>query len=199
MTGRTREVADFMERMKIVILGVQETRWKGNKARRIVVDLRCCIVELMKGEDVALGLFLWVAHGKTMVQPKKKWWRLKDQEMRQSFEEKVLHSIRLVDGVNSWWVENITMILRTAKELLGKTSGRGPPNDKESWWWNPDTQDKVIRKREARIMYERDESVENEMAWKITNKVAKRAVARAKAEGINDMYEKVEEIEQLKI
>ncbi|XP_066952499.1 uncharacterized protein [Macrobrachium rosenbergii] len=30
------------------------------------------------------------------------------------------------------------------------------------------------------------------MAWKITNKEAKGAVARAKAEGINEMYEKVE-------
>ncbi|XP_066957667.1 uncharacterized protein [Macrobrachium rosenbergii] len=60
----------------------------------------------------------------------------------------------------------------------------------ESWWWNQDTQDKVKRKREARIIHERDESMENEMAWKIANKEAKRAVARA--EGINEMYEKVE-------
>ncbi|XP_066947062.1 uncharacterized protein [Macrobrachium rosenbergii] len=134
-----------------------------------------------------------------MVQLKIKWWRLKDQEMRQSFKEKVLHSIRLADDVNIWWVENSTMILRTAEELLGKTSGRGPPNDKESWWWNQDTQDKVKRKRESRIIYERDESVENEMAWKIANKEAKRGVARAKAEGINEMYEKVETSEGQKM
>ncbi|XP_066990469.1 uncharacterized protein [Macrobrachium rosenbergii] len=112
--------------------------------------------------------------------------------MRQGFKEKVLHDIRLADDVNIWWVENSTMILRTAEELLGKTSRRGPPNDKESWWWNQDTQDKIKRKREARIIYERDESVENEIIWKIANKEAKWAVARAKAEGINEMYEKVE-------
>ena len=35
MTGRSREVADVMERRKIDILCVQETLWKGNKARVI--------------------------------------------------------------------------------------------------------------------------------------------------------------------
>ena len=33
MTGRSREVADVMKRRKINILCVQETRWRGNKAR----------------------------------------------------------------------------------------------------------------------------------------------------------------------
>ncbi|XP_068241086.1 craniofacial development protein 2-like [Palaemon carinicauda] len=33
MTGKGREVVDLMERRKIGMLCVQETRWKGNKAR----------------------------------------------------------------------------------------------------------------------------------------------------------------------
>ncbi|KAK3528650.1 hypothetical protein QTP70_007198 [Hemibagrus guttatus] len=35
MTGKGRELADMMERRKVDILCVQETRWKGSKARRI--------------------------------------------------------------------------------------------------------------------------------------------------------------------
>ena len=35
MTGRGRELADMMKRRKIKVLCVQETRWKGNKAREI--------------------------------------------------------------------------------------------------------------------------------------------------------------------
>ena len=31
MTGRGRELADMMERRKVGVLCVQETRWKGNK------------------------------------------------------------------------------------------------------------------------------------------------------------------------
>ncbi|KAK3523724.1 hypothetical protein QTP70_009262 [Hemibagrus guttatus] len=35
MTGKSRELADMMERRKVDILCVQETRWKGSKARSI--------------------------------------------------------------------------------------------------------------------------------------------------------------------
>ena len=36
MTGRGRELADMMERRNVDILCLQETRWKGSKARNIV-------------------------------------------------------------------------------------------------------------------------------------------------------------------
>lgn len=74
------------------------------------------------------------------------------------------------------------MILRTAEELLGKASGKGPPNEKESWWWNEELQEKIKRKREAGIANKRNESVENKLAWKMAKKEAKTTVARAKAE-----------------
>ena len=32
-TGRGRELTDLMERRKVGVLSVQETRWKGNKAK----------------------------------------------------------------------------------------------------------------------------------------------------------------------
>ena len=35
MTGKSRELADVMERRKVDALCVQETRWKGEKARCI--------------------------------------------------------------------------------------------------------------------------------------------------------------------
>ena len=35
MTGRGRELVDLMERRKLGVLCVQETRWKGNKAREL--------------------------------------------------------------------------------------------------------------------------------------------------------------------
>ena len=35
LTGKTREIADFMSRRRIHVLCLQETRWKGSKAREI--------------------------------------------------------------------------------------------------------------------------------------------------------------------
>ncbi|MCI4393350.1 hypothetical protein PGIGA_G00156550 [Pangasianodon gigas] len=40
MTGKGRELADMMERRKVDILCVQETRWKGSKARSIGVGFK---------------------------------------------------------------------------------------------------------------------------------------------------------------
>ena len=40
MTGRGRELADLMERRNVRVLCVQETRWKGNKARELGGDCK---------------------------------------------------------------------------------------------------------------------------------------------------------------
>ena len=40
MTRRGRELADMMERRKVGVLRVQETRWKGNKATELGGDCK---------------------------------------------------------------------------------------------------------------------------------------------------------------
>ena len=40
MAGRGRELADLMERRKVGVLCVQETRWKGNKSRELCGDCK---------------------------------------------------------------------------------------------------------------------------------------------------------------
>ncbi|XP_064099435.1 uncharacterized protein LOC135210473 [Macrobrachium nipponense] len=87
------------------------------------------------------------------------------------------------------------MILKIAEELLGKTSGRGPPNEKESWWWNPNTQDKIKKKKEAGVAYDRNQSEENRIAWKTANKEATMAVVEAKAIAMDKLYENLETAE----
>ena len=70
-------------------------------------------------------------------QPKIKWWRLtKDEAKRQEFKEIVLREARSPEGVQEWWNHNSNVIKRVGKEVLGETSGKRPPGDKESWWWN---------------------------------------------------------------
>ena len=121
--------------------------------RTHLTEVKNC--KIIKGESVSTQHRLVVSdfvirraeQGKKIAQPKIKWWRLEEQEIRERFKEVVLRNIRLAEDVNTWWIENSTMILKTAEELLGKTSGRGPPNEKESWWWSLNTQDKIKRKR----------------------------------------------------
>ena len=45
MTDKEKEVADLMEQRVMDILSVQDTRWKEEKARCIVEDIKCGTVE----------------------------------------------------------------------------------------------------------------------------------------------------------
>ena len=47
MTGRGHEVVDFMERRKVNIMCVQETKWKGSKAKELVNGFKLLYI----GED----------------------------------------------------------------------------------------------------------------------------------------------------
>ncbi|XP_068245557.1 uncharacterized protein [Palaemon carinicauda] len=79
----------------------------------------------------------------TRMDPKIKRWKLKEAELRVLFMKRVLEAIRLHEDVQEWCTENSKMILRIGGELLGKSSGKRPPNDKESWWWNEEVQERV--------------------------------------------------------
>ena len=42
----------------------------------------------------------------------------------------------LLENVQGRWEENSIVILTAGQEVLGMTTGRRPPGDKETWWWN---------------------------------------------------------------
>ena len=45
MTGRRQEVVDFMKRRKINIMCVQETKWKGSKARELINSFKLFYID----------------------------------------------------------------------------------------------------------------------------------------------------------
>ena len=75
------------------------------------------------------------------VTPKIKWWRLKEDNLNTQFREKVLSERRLLESVHELWEENSMVILRAGQEVLGMTTGRIPPVDKETWCWNDEVKD----------------------------------------------------------
>ena len=58
----------------------------------------------------------------------------------------MLSERRLLESVREWWEENSTVIkkkLRAEHEVFGMTTGRIPPGDKETWWWNDGLKDAI--------------------------------------------------------
>ena len=74
------------------------------------------------------------------------------------------------------------MILRAGQEVLGMTTGRRPPGDKETWWWNGDVKDAMRAKKEAKKKWDASERQEERDIYRRANKEAKKEVARSKVE-----------------
>ena len=126
-------------------------------------------------------------------QPKIKWWRLtKDEVKRQEFKEIVLREARSPEGVQEWWNHNSNVIKRVGKEVLGETSGKRPPGDKESWWWNEDVQEVVKAKKVAKKAWDKYSQQGDRERYDRHKKDAKKTVAQAKAQALNEIYEELE-------
>ena len=110
---------------------------------------------------LAHRLQLWLTSGrasgrKTRAKTKLyeiKWWRLREDNLKVQLGEKVLDKVRPVECVQEWWEETSTRILRVGQEVLGMTTGRRPPGDKETWWWNDKVQEVIKAKKVAKKIY----------------------------------------------
>lgn len=121
-----------------------------------------------------------------------KWWKLKEEGLREEFKETVLREVKLPDDVQEWWSYNSNVITKAGKDVLGVTTGKGPPEDKEAWWWNEEVQKAIKVKKDAKKQWDLTGRQEDREAYKTAKKKAKRAVAKAKAEAVDGAYEELE-------
>ena len=126
------------------------------------------------------------------VTPKIKWWRLKEENLKIQFNEKVLSERRLLENVQEWWEENSTVIVRAGQEVLGMTTGRRPPGDKETWWWNDEVKDAIRAKKQAKKKWDASGRQEERDIYRQANKEAKKEVARSKAHAMDEVYKELE-------
>lgn len=105
-----------------------------------------------------------------------------------------MNSLELKDDVEEWWNHNSHVIRQAGEEIFRKTSGKGPPNDKETWWWNEEVAECIKEKKEAKKSYYRNGNDANRERLKLANKAAKKAEAVAKAEAREDAYEELKTI-----
>ena len=125
-------------------------------------------------------------------EPKIKWWKLADEEIGKEFKDKVLGRLMDAENVEDWWKINSEIIIKAGEETLGKSSGRKPRNNKESWWWSPQCSEAIEKKKNAKKTYDRERTEENKVILKEANKGAKKAVAQARAAALESMYENLE-------
>ncbi len=120
--------------------------------------------------------------------PRVKWWRLQQEnDIKSQFTDRLLAEVKIgIENVQERWKEN-SRVIRNVGEVLGKSSDRKPTGNKETWWWNDELQKVIRAKREANKKWNISGSEEGKEAYKITNKVAKRVVAKSKAVALNSV------------
>ena len=127
-----------------------------------------------------------------------KWWNLKKEKARAEYQASVTTKLDEI-GLDLDWNKIKEILISTAKEKLGQTSGKGAYNEKEGLWWNEDTRRATTAKEEAFKAYQKDKSEEQHCAYKEANKATKRAVAMAKEEAYEELYTRLDTREGAKI
>ena len=120
-----------------------------------------------------------------------KWWRVKDRDENRKFASKVEEKIKDIKE----WNQLEALLLDTAKSVLGETTGKGPYNEKEAWWWNDDVQKAVEEKRQKFKKHQQSRCDEGKEVFREANKRAKREVAKSKESKYNYLYDKLDSIE----
>lgn len=72
--------------------------------------------------------------GQNQGMPIIKWWKFKEDELKNQFEERVIEEMTHKESVNQEREVNSKIILKAGEKVLSKTSGKVTPGYKESCW-----------------------------------------------------------------
>ena len=156
--------------------------------------------KVIPGESIAMQHRILVMDYKLKTPMKKQtrklnsqigWWNLKKEKAMAEYQASDTTNLDEI-GLDLDWNKIKDILISTAKEKLGQTSGKGAYNEKESLWWNEDTRSAITAKEKAFKAYQKDKSEEQHCAYKEANKATKRAVAMAKEEACEELYTKLD-------
>ena len=87
---------------------------------------------------------------------------VKDEETgrKDAYTQAVMQKT-LSDVGNLDWQEINHILVETAKEVFGETSGKGTYTEKETWWWQEETRKALALKRATFKEFQMNKSDEN--------------------------------------
>ena len=83
-------------------------------------------------------------------------------------------------------------LLQLAKEELGETSGGGQLIEKETWWWNQQVKESTKAKKDAFKKWQLSGDEQDHEQYKVKKRESKKAVAIAKDNAYEDLYQKLD-------
>ncbi|XP_060800080.1 uncharacterized protein LOC132901597 [Neoarius graeffei] len=125
-----------------------------------------------------------------IVEPKIKWWKLREVEHQKEFREEMRRALSGHGSLPEDWDTTAVLVREAARKVLGWSSGRRK-EDKETWW-NKEVQEIIKEKRLAKKNWDDQRDKESRWLYRETRQKAKRAVAKVKADAYQELYERLE-------
>ena len=183
------------------------TYWSGNRMSTIdyimvrrddIRNIKDC--KVIPGECVATQHRLVVMEMKVEMtrkpiprikQQKTKWWNLQKDEYKLNFLPKAQEILASVTPEMNYDKLEADL-LRLAKEELGETSGGGQFIEKETWWWNQQVKEATKAKKDSFKKWQLSGEEQDREQYRVKKKEAKKAVAIAKENAYEDLYQKLD-------
>ena len=112
----------------------------------------------------------------------------------QAVRQKTLSDVNTLD-----WQEINHILVETAKEVFGETSGKRTYIEKKTWWWQEETRKAVALKRATFKEFQMNKSDENKEKFREANRASRKAVRIAKDAAYEDLYTKLGSREGIKM
>jgi hypothetical protein len=141
-----------------------------------------------------------VSKRRKVTQPRIKWHKLGVDGNAESFKNIVIEAVTeahqnglLIEqqSPDEMWKVFESVMQSAAKEIVGESRGK-PFLDKETWWWNGLVQEDLKLKKELFKKAQKTGDPGDKANYLLAKKKAKQAVAKAKHDAYNGLYQRLE-------
>ncbi|XP_051784638.1 uncharacterized protein LOC127528037 [Erpetoichthys calabaricus] len=123
-------------------------------------------------------------------EPRIKWWKLKKEDCKIEFREKVRQALGGSEELPDSWGTTADLVRVTARRVLGVTSGQRK-EEKDTCWWNGEVQESIQRKRMAK-KWDNQRDAGSRQEYKEIRHMVKREVVKAKEKVYDELYERLD-------
>ena len=163
--------------------------------RKLVKDAKVIPSECVAPQHRLLVIDVWLNTKPPRMQQRTgpervKWWRERQcrQTLQQAFNGINADPTKCIEDM---WRDVSSQIRNEAGRVLGKTKPGRARINKETWWWNDEVQMAVRHKKTAFQQWKRTCLDQDRELYKTAKSDARRAVARAKSDHYNRLYDEL--------
>ena len=127
----------------------------------------------------------------TKAEPMIKWLKLKKEDCCEEIREEIRRALGGEEELPDDWTTTANIVRGTARKVLG-VSSKQRKEDNENWWWDEEVQERIRKKRLAKLRWDIQRDEESKQEYKEMRREAKKEVAKAKSKAYDELFEELD-------